>query len=161
MMSVSISSRGSTKDVPATPSQRYSSSTLDIFAGTRVGTARPNPKPEVLAVKIKGAVNDPDLRPDMILRHQCDGFRLEVALAVQRAAVHQHLRETGIVADRADHACAAGLPAPRQRRIHEAGDRVMRSCGIGSAMRGRCAASATKSAVSYMPSGSSSRRFSN
>ena len=66
-------------------------------------------------------MKDPGLRPDLIRRHQRDRLRLEVPLAVQLAAVQQHLQEAGVVASRRDQARAAGFPAPRQCRIPDSG----------------------------------------
>ena len=48
MKMANISSLGSMKkNVPATPSQRYSPSGHDVFGGTEVRTAKPRPKPLV------------------------------------------------------------------------------------------------------------------
>ena len=66
-------------------------------------------------------MNDPGLWPDLIRRHQRDCPGLEVSLAVQLAAVQQHLQETGVVAGRRDQSRATGFPAPRQCRVPDSG----------------------------------------
>jgi len=88
------------------------------------------------ARKIKGVVNDPGLRPDLIRRHQRDRLGLEVPLAVQLASVQQHLQEAGVVSDRRDQARAPGFPAPRQCGSLIPATRE-RSTGNDLAMRGQ------------------------
>src|SRR5207253_10581695 len=103
-----------------------------------------------------------DPRVEMIGRHVGNGLRAQQALAVERAAVEQHLAEPRVVHRGPDHAAAARLPALRQARVEEGGvganGDVVRE-GLRDA--GLLALSVTSKAVSFIPSGSRIRSFSN
>ena len=131
------------KKVPATPSQRYSP--IGSGAPPAPGAHRKaEAEAAVGAGKIEIVARDVRFRPDVIRCHQRDGLGFEVAPAVQRAAVQQHLRESRVVAHRPDHAGAAGFPAPRRiGSLIPAIGLIKRSFGIGSAISGRLAWSAT------------------
>src|ERR1700730_4773443 len=95
-------------------------------------------KPESAAGawKIEMVAGDPGLPPDMVRCHQGNGLGLEVAPAVQRAAVEQHLRESRVVPRGPDHARPAGFPPPRHCRIPDSGDRTDKTIG-GNRLRGQ------------------------
>ena len=124
MTIVNMSSFGSMKkNVPPTPSQRYSPSgqSVRVCDGAH---RKAETETAVGARKIELVARDSGLRPDMVRGHQRDRLGLKIALAVEGAAVQQHLRKARVVSDRADHAGAAGFPASRQHRIADAGDRT-------------------------------------
>src|SRR4029077_2717190 len=88
----------------------------------RCSHGKAKPEAAIFARKIELIAGDPGLRPDMIPGHQRDGLAFEIAPVVQRTAVEQHLRNARVIANRADHACPARLPAVRQDRIAQSGD---------------------------------------
>src|SRR4029077_11410488 len=55
--------------------------------------------------------------PDMVGGHGGEGFRAEIALAVQRAAIEQHLAVARHIGDRRNQAGTAGFPSRGVGRI--------------------------------------------
>src|SRR3954454_1305747 len=72
---------------------------------------------KAVAGKIEIVALDAGARTDVIGGHRGKSLRREIALAVELAAIEQHLREARKIAHRGHHSATAGFPARHVERI--------------------------------------------